>query len=91
MTLKIISPMINELKGKLKSSSPILDSLKRLFIRNVIHQDKSHRSTVICSCNGAISLLPGCETKSVSPSNGLKIRESEWITQKTYLCPKFAA
>ena len=45
---------------------PILNSLKRLLVCNVIHQNKSHRSAIVCSCYCPVSFLAGWKKKSVS-------------------------
>jgi len=45
---------------------PILNRLKRLLVCNVIHQNKSHRSAIVCSCYCPVSFLAGWKKKSVS-------------------------
>ena len=77
MVTKTRSAKINELNKNSKHILPILDCLERLFICNVIHENKTHRTTVICSSYGPISLLPGCKIKSISPNVGIKPRDNE--------------
>lgn len=39
---------------------PILDSIERLLIGDVIHQNEAHGPTVIGCGDGPVSLLPSC-------------------------------